>query len=171
MLLELHIENLAIIDQVRIGFSAGLNVLTGETGAGKSLILNALNRILGDRVKDDIIRSHEDEGIVEALFDCSANPQIRQLLQEKGIEADDTIVIKRILSRKDKGKVYLNGHHATLQMISLIAEELLNIYGQHQHQVLRKVENHLDILDEFGGMFTLRGEFQEAYKEHRGLAK
>jgi DNA repair protein RecN (Recombination protein N) len=171
MLLELHIENLAIIDQVRIGFSAGLNVLTGETGAGKSIILNALNLILGDRVKDDIIRSHEDEGVVEALFDCSANPQIRQLLQEKGIEADDTIVIKRILSRKDKGKVYLNGHLATLQMISLIAEELLNIYGQHQHQVLRKVENHLDILDEFGGMLPLRGEFQGAYKGQRGLAR
>ena len=171
MLRELHIENLAIIDQVRIGFNAGFNVLTGETGAGKSIILNALNLILGDRVKDDIIRSHEEEGIVEALFDCSVNPEIRRLLQEKGIEADDTIVIKRIISRKDKGKVYINGHLATLQMISQIGEELLNIYGQHQHQVLRKVENHLDILDEFGGLQSLRGEFQEAYKGQRSLAR
>jgi DNA repair protein RecN (Recombination protein N) len=171
MLTELHIENLAIIDQVRIGFDKGLNVLTGETGAGKSIILNALNLILGDRVKDDIIRSHEEEGFVEALFDCTANPQIRQWLGEKGIEAEDTVVIKRVLSRKDKGKVYINGQLATLQTVSLIGEELLNIYGQHQHQVLRKVENHLDILDDFGGLLPLRAEVQEAYKGQRGLER
>jgi DNA repair protein RecN (Recombination protein N) len=171
MLAELHIENLAIIDHVHIDFNEGLNVLTGETGAGKSIILNALNLILGDRVKDDIIRSHEEEAFVEALFDCTANPQIRQWLGEKGIEVEDTVVIKRVLSRKDKGKVYINGHIATLQMASLIAEELLNIYGQHQHQVLRKVENHLDILDEFGGLYPLRAEFQEAYKRQQALER
>ena len=171
MLRELHIENLAIIDQLRIDFYEGLNVLTGETGAGKSIILNALNLILGDRVKDDIIRSHEEEGLVEALFDIAANPQIRQWLGEKGIEAEDTVVIKRVLSRKDKSKIYINGQLATLQMASLITEELLNIYGQHQHQVLKKVENHLEILDEFGGLLPLKAEFQEVYREQRGLAK
>jgi DNA repair protein RecN (Recombination protein N) len=121
MLMELHIENLAIIDQLRIDFHEGLNVLTGETGAGKSIILNALNLILGDRVKDEIIRSHEEEGLVEALFDITASPRIRQWLLEKGIEAEDTIVIKRVLSRKDKSKIYINGHLATLQMAALIA--------------------------------------------------
>jgi DNA repair protein RecN (Recombination protein N) len=171
MLRELHIENLAIIDQLRIDFHEGLNVLTGETGAGKSIILNALNLILGDRVKDDIIRSHEEEGLVEALFDIAANPRIHQWLAEKGIEAEDSVVIKRVLSRKDKSKIYINGQLATLQMASLIAEELLNIYGQHQHQVLKKVENHLEILDEFGGLLPLKAEFQEAYKEQRGLAR
>ncbi|OGP86495.1 MAG: DNA repair protein RecN [Deltaproteobacteria bacterium RBG_16_54_11] len=171
MLMELHIENLAIIDQLRIDFHEGLNVLTGETGAGKSIILNALNLILGDRVKDAIIRSHEEEGLVEALFDISASPRLSQWLTEKGIEAEDTIVIKRVLSRKDKSKIYINGQLATLQMVSLIAEELLNIYGQHQHQILKKVENHLDILDEFGGLLPLKAEFQEAYREHRGLGK
>jgi DNA repair protein RecN (Recombination protein N) len=171
MLKELHIENLAIIDQLRIDFHEGLNVLTGETGAGKSIILNALNLILGDRVKDDIIRSHEEEGLVEALFDITANPRLSQWLSEKGIEAEDTVVIKRMLSRKDKSKIYINGQLATLQMVSLIAEELLNIYGQHQHQILKKVENHLEILDEFGALLPLKTEFQEAYKEQRGLEK
>src|SRR4030042_7033237 len=171
MLMELHIENLAIIDQLRIDFHEGLNVLTGETGAGKSIILNALNLILGDRVKDAIIRSHEEEGLVEALFDISASPRLSQWLTEKGIEAEDTIVIKRVLSRKDKSKIYINGQLATLQMASLIAEALLNISGQHQHQVLKKVENHLEILDEFGGLLPLKAEFQEAYREQRGLAK
>ena len=171
MLRELHIENLAIIDQLRVDFHEGLNVLTGETGAGKSIILNALNLILGDRVKDDIIRSHEEEGLVEALFDIAGNPRIHQWLAEKGIEAEDSIVIKRVISRKDKSKIYINGQLATLQMASLIAEELLNIYGQHQHQVLKKVENHLEILDEFGGLLPLKAEFQEAYKEQRGLAR
>ncbi|MEJ2066824.1 MAG: DNA repair protein RecN, partial [Deltaproteobacteria bacterium] len=170
-LVELHIENLAIIDHLRIDFNEGLNVLTGETGAGKSIILNALNLILGDRVKDDIIRSHEEEGVVEALFDISAKPLIRQWLAEKGIEAGDTLVIKRVVSRKDKTKIYLNGSLATLQMASLIGEELLNIYGQHQHQILRRVENHLEILDEFGELLPLKAEFQQVYKEHRGIEK
>jgi DNA repair protein RecN (Recombination protein N) len=171
VLVELHIENLAIIDHLRIDFNEGLNVLTGETGAGKSIILNALNLILGDRVKDDIIRSHEDEGVVEALFDISAKPIVRQWLEEKGIEAEDTLVIKRMVSRKDKTKIYLNGNLATLQMASLIGEELLNIYGQHQHQILRKVENHLEILDEFGDLLPLKAEFQGIYKEQRGIEK
>jgi DNA repair protein RecN (Recombination protein N) len=171
MLLELHIENLAIIDHLRIDFNQGLNVLTGETGAGKSIILNALNLILGDRIKDDIIRSHEEEGVVEALFDISTKPLIRQWLGEKGIDADDTLVIKRVISRKDKTKIYINGNLATLHMASLIGEELLNIYGQHQHQDLRKVENHLEILDEFGELLPLKTEFQEAFKEQRGIER
>jgi DNA repair protein RecN (Recombination protein N) len=171
MLVELHIENLAIIGHLRIDFNEGLNVLTGETGAGKSIILNALNLILGDRVKDDIIRSQEDEGVVEALFDISAKPLVRQWLGEKGIDADDTLVIKRVVSRKDKTKIYINGSLATLHMASLIGEELLNIYGQHQHQVLRKVENHLEILDEFGELLPLKAEFQEAFKEQRGIER
>jgi DNA repair protein RecN (Recombination protein N) len=171
MLVELHIENLAIIGQLRVDFKEGLNVITGETGAGKSIILNSLNLILGDRVMDDIIRSHEEEGIVEALFDISTKPLVRDWLREKGIEADDTLVIKRVISRKDKNKTYLNGHLATLQMASLIGEELLNIYGQHQHQALRKVENHLDILDEFGGLLSLKTGFQEAFKAQRGLER
>ena len=103
MLVELHIENLAIIDQLHIGFTEGLNILTGETGAGKSIIINVLNLILGDRVSDDIIRSHEHEGMVEALFDISANSKVRQWLLERGIEAEDNLIIKRVLSRKDKG--------------------------------------------------------------------
>jgi DNA repair protein RecN (Recombination protein N) len=171
MLRELHIENLAIIDQLRIDFHEGLNVLTGETGAGKSIILNALNLILGDRVKEDIIRSHEEEGLVEALFDIAANTRIRQWLAEKGIETEDSVVIKRVLSRKDKSKIYINGQLATLQMAALIAEELLNIYGQHQHQALKKVENHLEILDEFGGLSPLKAAFQEVYREQRGLTR
>ena len=171
MLVELHIENLAIIGHLRIDFNEGLNVLTGETGAGKSIILNALNLILGDRVKDDIIRSQEDEGVVEALFDISAKPLVRQWLGDKGIDADDTLVIKRVVSRKDKTKIYINGSLATLHMASLIGEELLNIYGQHQHQVLRKVENHLEILDEFGELLPLKAEFQEAFKEQRGIER
>lgn len=171
MLRELHIENLAIIEQLRIDFDEGLNIITGETGAGKSIILNSLNLILGDRVKDEIIRSHEQEGFVEALFDISANPHIRAWLEQKGIAAEDTVVIKRVISRKDRGKVYINGQLATLQMASQIAEELLNIYGQHQHQALKRVENHLDILDEFGGLIPLKEEFQHAFCELRDLVR
>jgi len=164
MILELHIEHVAIIDRLDITFQRGLNVLTGETGAGKSIIINALNLILGDRASDDLIRSQEDQGVVEALFDISHNAAVKTQLQELDMAADDTLLIRRVLSRNDRSRIYINGQLATLQMAGGIGEFLLNIYGQHQHQMLRRPETHLDILDEFGGLLTERSTVQSVYQ-------
>jgi len=164
MILELHIEHLAIIDHLNISLQPGLNILTGETGAGKSIIINALNLILGDRASDDLIRSQEEQGVVEALFDISHNTGVKSQLQELDIAADDALLIRRVLSRNDRSRIYINGQLATLQMAGRLGESLLNIYGQHQHQMLRRPEIHLDILDEFGGLLGERSTFQAAYQ-------
>jgi len=171
MLLELHIEHLAIIDRLHITFRKGLNILTGETGAGKSIIINALNLILGDKISDEMIRSREEEGLVETLFDASGNPKVRQWLQEQGIDSDDTILIRRILSRKERSRIYINDQLATRQTATRIGEELLNIYGQHQHQILRRVENHMDILDEFAGLLPARCGFEQSYHDFNRLTQ
>jgi DNA repair protein RecN (Recombination protein N) len=142
--------------------SKGFNVITGETGAGKSIILSAVHLLLGDKATDELIRSSEEEASVEALFDVSRHKKVMEKIKEKHPKAqnegEDAFVIRRVLSRSGRGKVFVNGHLATLGMLSEIGEELLSIYGQHEHQSLQRVETHIDILDEFGGLIGLRGD-------------
>jgi DNA repair protein RecN (Recombination protein N) len=157
MLLELRIKHFAIIDELDLSFSKGFNVLTGETGAGKSIILNAVQLLLGDRASEELIRSSEEEASVEALFDISENREVKGRIQQKGQrpsgkEEEGALLVRRVISRSGRGKAYVNGNFATLGMLSEIGEELLSIYGQHEHQSLQRVDTHIDILDEFGGL-------------------
>ncbi len=176
MLLELRIKNFAIIDEVNLSFSKGLNILTGETGAGKSIILNAVHLLSGDRATEEWIRSSEEEANVEALFDISGNSQIKEKIQEKaphlqGAGEEDSLLIRRVISRSGRGKVFINGNLATLGMLSEVGEGLLSIYGQHEHQSLQRGETHIDILDEFGGLLGLREEFERQYLEFVSLSE
>ena len=169
MLQELRIKNFAIIDELELSFSKGFNVITGETGAGKSIILNAVHLLLGDKATDELIRSSEEEASVEALFDVSRHKKVLEKIKERDPkaqnESEDDFVIRRVLSRSGRGKVFVNGHLATLGMLSEIGEELLSIYGQHEHQSLQRVETHSDILDEFGGLVGLRGDVQSHFEK------
>jgi DNA repair protein RecN (Recombination protein N) len=176
MLLELRIRNLAIIEVLDLAFSKGLNILTGETGAGKSIILNAVHLLLGDRVTDELVRSSEEEAIVEALFDVSKNGKARDKMREKdldpGKEGDtDSLLVKRIISRSGRGKAYLNGNLANLAMVAEICGELLSIYGQHEHQSLQRVETHVEFLDEFGELIGLRGEFESRFRQFLSISE
>src|SRR4030043_692716 len=176
MLLELRIRNLAIIDELDLSFSKGLNILTGETGAGKSIILNAVHLLLGDKATEEWIRSSEEEANVEALFDISGNSEIREKIKEKaphlhGAGEEDSLLIRRVISRSGRGKVFINGNLATLGVLSEIGEGLLTIYGQHEHQSLQRGETHIDILDEFGGLLGLLEEFQKQYQEFVSLSE
>lgn len=168
MLAELHIRNLAIIDELRISFSPGLNILTGETGVGKSIIVNAIQLLLGGRPQQEMVRSGEEEGMVEALFDLAAEPTLLEGLRQKGIGGEE-LVLKRLISSRGKSRAYINGELATLQMLSSVAEEVINIYGQHHAQILRRPERHLDLLDEFGGLLPLREGYQRALRELRDV--
>jgi DNA repair protein RecN (Recombination protein N) len=170
MLLELRIKNFAIIDVLSLSFSKGFNILTGETGAGKSIILNAVHLLLGDRATEEWIRSSEEEASVEALFNISENLEVREKIKGKapslsGSGEEDSLLIRRVISRSGRGKVFINGNLATLGMLLEIGEGLLSIYGQHEHQSLQRVETHIDILDEFGGLLGLREFFQKQYQE------
>ena len=165
MLLELRIKNLAIIEELSLPLSKGLNVLTGETGTGKSIILNAIHLLLGDKAKDEEIRSSVEEASVEGLFDISGNREMKEKMKEKTAkhrerEEEDSLLISRIISRSGRGKAFLNGSLATLGMLQEIGEGLLSLCGQHEHQSLQRVESHIDILDEFGGLLGFAGAFR-----------
>ena len=153
MLRELRIKNFAIIDEVGLELKGGLNILTGETGAGKSIILNALGLIAGERGAADIIRNGEDEATVEALFD-GVPPTVEGLLGDAGFQVDDELVIKRVLSRSGKNRIYLNGSLCPLSVLAQAGVSLVHIYGQHEHHTLLQAETHLNLLDAFAGLAT-----------------
>ena len=159
MLTDLTIKNVAIIDSLQISFKRGLTVLTGETGAGKSIIIDAVGLIMGNRASSDLIRSGEEEAVVEALFDISSLPEIKQQLTEAGFDAADELLVKRSLSRSGKNRIFINGGMATLALLTEIAPRLINIYGQHDSQTLLKPENHLRLLDAYAGNGELRQKF------------
>ena len=176
MLMELRIKNLAIIDELDITFSKGFNVLTGETGAGKSIILNAVHLLLGDKATEDLVRSSEEEASIEALFDISGNKRVKGKIREKIPKAteageEDSLLIRRLISRSGRGRTFVNGNLATLGMLSEIGEDLLSIYGQHEHQTLQQVETHIDILDEFGGVLELREVLQNRFDEFNSVSE
>jgi DNA repair protein RecN (Recombination protein N) len=169
MLTELSIRNFAIIDELNVSFTSGLNILTGETGAGKSILIGAVSLLLGDRASSDMIRSQEDTAMVEAMFNIGEKSDLKEKLKEMGFLVGNELILKRIVSRTGKNRVYIDGQLATLGMLSAISENLVNICGQHEHQVILNAENHGDIVDEFGGLQLLRAEYAEMYDRYLTL--
>ncbi len=171
MLLELHIRNFAIIKDLTLTLSPGFNVLTGETGAGKSIIIDAVKLLLGDRSSPEMVRTGEEEAVVEGLFNISGNEKAIERVRGMGIHAEDgTLLISRRVG-KGRGKVYINGTLATLSMLSSIGEGLVAIYGQHEHQHLLRPEIHIDLLDHFGGLLPVRDRIREDYRELLALER
>jgi DNA repair protein RecN (Recombination protein N) len=156
MLKELSIRNFAIIDDLQIGFPDGLTILSGETGAGKSIILNAVNLLLGSRASADLVRGGAESAELEALFEIADSSQIAKIITEHGYESSEGLLVRRIISRHDANRVYINGRMATIQLLNIITENLASISGQHAHQLLLKEEQHLLILDQYGGLIPLR---------------
>ncbi len=163
MLRELRIKNFAVIDEVALELGPGLNVLTGETGAGKSIILNALGLVSGNRVSADVIRHNEDEATVEALFDDLPR-SVAERLQEAGFPADDELIIKRIISRSGKNRVYLGGSLCQLGLLSELGGSLVHVYGQHEHHTLLEPESHIRWLDGFAGLVEQAGEMNVKFR-------
>lgn len=165
MLRELSIKNFAIIDNLHICFSEGLTILSGETGAGKSIIINAVNLLLGSRATSRLIRTGSDTAELEALFQISKKSRIAEVLKDHGLNTSEGLLIRRIISRKDRHRIYVNGHLATIQMLNSITENMASISGQHAHQGLLKEDQHLIVLDQFGGLMPLRNEVYRYYHE------
>ena len=163
MLRELRIRNFAVIDEVVLELKPGLNIITGETGAGKTIILDALGLIAGQRGSTDVIRNREDEASVEALFDALPE-ELSEKLGNAGFEAEDEIVIKRIVSRSGKNRIYLNGSLAPRAVLAEIGASLVQIYGQHEHQTLLQPDTHLGLLDGFAELETQANSMQMSYK-------
>lgn len=169
MLTDLSITNIAIIDSLHISLKPGLTILTGETGAGKSIIIDAVGLIMGGRASADLIRSGTDEAVVEAIFDISSLPQLSKLLDSAGFPCNGELLIKRSISRSGKNRIFINGSMATLALLSDISRRLINIYGQHESQTLLRPENQLLLLDLFAGNTELRRKFSGLYGELQGV--
>ena len=151
MLCELTIRNLAVIDEVAVTFSPGLNVLTGETGAGKSILIDALQLVLGARSSEELMRSGAEETVVEAAFDPDPAPGIRRVLEAEGIPAEpgEVLVLRRHLSRDGKSKAYANGRLTSAATLRALAESLVDIHGQHAGQPLLDPRRHGELLDAY----------------------
>ena len=172
MLVNLHVKNFAIIDEADVDFSEGLNILTGETGAGKSILIGSLGIALGGRVSLDVIGRDDESALVEAIFTTDSQ-HIAELLKEYDIETDDgEIVISRKLT-KDRTINRINGVSVPASVIKTIASELIDIHGQHEHQSLLRSDKHREIVDRFGGEKTANalGEVTAAYAEYAKLKK
>ena len=165
MLKELSIRNFAIIDDLQIRFSEGLTILSGETGAGKSIILNAVNLLLGSRASADMVRTGAQDAELEARFQTTGSSRVANIMTQHGYEPSDGLLVRRIISRSDVNRVYINGRIATIQLLNAITENLASISGQHVHQLLLKEEQHLLILDQFGGLMPLREEINNCFHQ------
>lgn len=169
MLRALRISNVAIIDELTLSFAPGMNVLTGETGAGKSIIMRAIGLLCGARATADLIRTNADEAEIEGIFDLDDSG--RGVLRDAGLAATDELLVRRVLARSGKGRVYVNGSLATAGLLAQIGDALIHVYGQHEHALLLKPENHLDFLDEFGRLSALRQHMASAYAVFREAAE
>lgn len=166
MLTELRIRNFAIIESLSLPLSDGFNVLSGETGAGKSIIVGALGFLLGERGSSELIRTGADKATVEGVFDISSNPPVGSLVDERGIDAEDgTIVLKREISSAGRGRAWANGSPVTATILGEIGRALVNLHGQHEAQALLDTDSQRAILDEFGGAADRASEVSEAHRE------
>jgi DNA repair protein RecN (Recombination protein N) len=168
MLTDLIIKNFAIIENLHVNFGHGFNVLTGETGAGKSIIIDAVNLLLGGRARGEVIRTGTDEASVEAVFELQSETVVPLLLSEMGL-ASDELVVRRIISRSGKNRVFVNGSLTPLAQLRELTCRLVNIYGQHEHQNLQQVETHLELLDTFAGLQDLLVTYRLAFQRQQLL--
>ncbi len=174
MLREISIRDFAIIEQVNITFDNGFHVLTGETGAGKSILFDALSLVTGGRGSTDFIRHHAKKAMVEALFELREGHPARTVLSELGLEAeDDHLLIRREISISGKSTCRINGQMVTLAMLKQVGTHLVEIHGQHEHQKLLQVEEHIKWLDAFGGSRLKRRlqAYRRIYQEYRDIVK
>ncbi len=171
MLQELFVKDFAIIESLHVSFAAGLTMITGETGAGKSILVGALSLLMGGRASAEMIRSGSDEAVVEAIFDISRIPEIRKMLAAYGLDDEgDQLLIRRIISRTGKNRIMIGDRLATMQMLAQLSGMLVDISGQFSQQLLLQTEKHIELLDAYGGLIPLRLRYQEQYARFQELA-
>jgi len=167
MLVSINLINFAIIDKLVLSFEPGLNIITGETGTGKSIIVNALNTLLGDKINTDLIKSGCEESHLEALFDISGKNDIKALIDRFGlISMDDELLIKRVISKNGRSKNYINGNIVPLNLLKEVAGDTIDIFSQHEHQSLMNEKKHIELLDEYCQLSSLKINYKNVFKEY-----
>jgi DNA repair protein RecN (Recombination protein N) len=179
MLCELKVSNFAIIDNVHVQFRKGLNIMSGETGAGKTILLKSLGLLMGEKANADSVRTGAENAVIEGSFDLASRPDIRERLTNMGIDShDDQMVVRRIVS-KEKSRIYINGSLSTLaglrDVVSPLVEvaghsvPLIEMTGQHENRNLLSRAYHLDLLDQYAGVWKKRTEFSEKFRELQAI--
>lgn len=171
MLRILRLKNIVLVESAEIFFYPGLNVLSGETGSGKSAIMNALSLIAGERSDPNLIRHGAEKGVIEALFDISEIPQLLPILEEAGIDLDHNseLIIKREISLTGKSRAFINNQMAQMSLLRAIGKDLFEIVGQHANQKLRSLDNHRQILDIYGELQEDVAGYSKSWNEENVL--
>lgn len=165
MLKSLEIKDYALIDHTEIEFGRGLNIITGETGAGKSILIDAMSLLLGERASVEVIRKGAQKAFVEGFFDVELNKKVRSLLEVNEIEFQPDLIIRREISLKGSNRCFINDTPVALTLIKQLGDLLVDLHGQHEHQSLLRIESHIGFLDEYSGNSKLIEEYQVFYKE------
>src|SRR3954465_540049 len=164
MLTELRIKNFAIIESLTLPLGKGFNVLSGETGAGKSIIVGALSLLLGERASADVIRTGAERATVEGVFDVGDRPEIRSLLDERGIDVDESIVVLKREVAVGRARAWINGTTVNAGLLAEVGRLLVNLHGQHEAQTLLDPDAQRRILDAFAGSTALAAQVREAHE-------
>ncbi|MCD8328584.1 MAG: DNA repair protein RecN [Ruminococcus sp.] len=171
MLRELYIENLVVIEKATIDFSNGFNVFTGETGAGKSILINGINAILGQRVSKDVVRTGADKALINALFD-DISDDVKKVLSNMGIESDDdSLVLEREITSQGKSIARINGRAVSASSLREVGSLLVDIHGQHDSIILLDNSKHLEILDSYGGLEEELSEYKKLFRELQSTSR
>jgi DNA repair protein RecN (Recombination protein N) len=164
MLIELRIENFAVIERLSVSLEPGLNVLTGETGAGKSIIVGALSLLLGERASSESVRTGASRAVVEGVFDVARRPEILALLDEHGLAPEDgLLILRREVAAEGRNRAWVNGSASTAGLVGELGGRLVDLHGQHEHQALLRVDAQRAILDAYAGQAERVAELRSAY--------
>ena len=173
MLLEISIKNFAIIESISLNFEKGMTVLTGETGAGKSIIIDAMNMMLGARATTEVIRHGAPKAEIEGLFSIESNRALEEIFDEQGLELSDEIIIRREILQNGRSISRINGQMVNLSVLRTIGQQLVDIHGQHDQEELMRPHRHIQMLDEFGdtSFFELKEAYQMSFDNYRRMRK
>ena len=173
MLLEISIKNFAIIESISLNFEQGMTVLTGETGAGKSIIIDAMNMMLGARATTEVIRHGAPKAEIEGLFSIESNRALEEIFDEQGLELSDEIIIRREILQNGRSISRVNGQMVNLSVLRTIGQQLVDIHGQHDQEELMRPNRHIQMLDEFGdtSFFELKEAYQASFDNYRRMRK
>ncbi len=171
MLQFLNISNIALIDDMQVEFESGLNLLTGETGSGKSIIVDALGVLIGGRFTNELLKSGAERGSIEGLFSVTSNAELEGLLENAGLATTSELIIRREISSTGRNKIFINNQLATHALLRDLRPFLVDIHGQGDQQTLFNPETHLELLDAFAGHGSLRDEVAEAYQRWTSLRR
>jgi DNA repair protein RecN (Recombination protein N) len=165
MLKSFEVKDYALIEHIFAEFGSGLNIITGETGAGKSILIDAMSLLLGERASTEVVRKGAEKSFVEGIFDVKGNRKVKSLLEENGVDFSDELIIRREISLKGSNRCFINDTPVNLNLVKDVGNLLVDLHGQHEHQSLLRTETHIDYLDEFGDYQELLHQYKKVYSE------